>query len=106
MPTIFAGILLAEGLSCAIRDVSANSMTSRTANTTTPDVRLWSVAMDEIFRAGDTNDEISIERCRELLGDDGVDLCGDEIDRIRRCADTIARVVIEMFLDEKRPTIH
>jgi hypothetical protein len=67
----------------------------------------WSAfAMDEIASAADPSDEISIERCRELLGDEGIDLCDDEVDRIRHCADTIAHVVIEMFLDEKRPTIH
>ena len=62
--------------------------------------------MDEILSADVPTDELSIDRCRELLGDDAVDLCDDEIDRIRRCAETVARVVIEMFLDEKRPTIH
>jgi hypothetical protein len=30
----------------------------------------------------------------------------DEVDRIRRCADAVAQAVIEMFLDEKGPTIH
>jgi hypothetical protein len=64
------------------------------------------VAMDEILPAAETNDEISVERCRELLGEEAIDLCDDEIDRIRRCADTVAQAVIEMFLDEKRPTIH
>ena len=62
--------------------------------------------MDEIFPAGETNDEISIERCRKLLGDDAIDLTDDEVDRIRICADTIAQAVIDIFLDEKRPTIH
>ena len=62
--------------------------------------------MDEIFSAGETNDGISIERCRELLGDEAGDLLDDEIDQIRLCADTIARALIEMFIDEKRPTIH
>jgi hypothetical protein len=62
--------------------------------------------MDEILPAAETNDEISVERCRELLGEEAIDLCDDEIDRIRRCADTVAQAVIEMFLDEKRPTIH
>jgi len=62
--------------------------------------------MDEILPAGETNDDISIERCRDLLGDDAIDLGDDEIDRIRRCADTMARAVIEMFVEEKRPTIH
>ena len=62
--------------------------------------------MDEIFPAGETNDEILIGRCRELLGEEAIDLRDDEIDRIRRCAEIVAHVVIEMFLDEKRPTIH
>ena len=62
--------------------------------------------MEEILRAGETSDKISIERCRELLGDDAIQLCADEVDQIRRCADTVAQAVIEMFLDEKRPAIH
>ena len=44
--------------------------------------------MDEIIPAGETNDDLSIERCRELLGDDAIELCDDEVDRIRQCADT------------------
>jgi len=62
--------------------------------------------MDEIFPAGETNDEILIGRCRELLGEEAIYLRDDEVDRIRRCADAAAQAVIEMFLDEKRPTIH
>jgi hypothetical protein len=62
--------------------------------------------MEEIFPAGETNDEISIERCRELLGDEAIDLTDDDVDRIRICADTVAQAVIEMFLDAERPTIH
>jgi hypothetical protein len=62
--------------------------------------------MDEILSADVPTDELSIDRCRELLGDEAADLDDDEIDRIRHYADTVARVVIEMFLDEKRPTIH
>ena len=62
--------------------------------------------MDEIFPAGETNDEISMEQCRELLGEEAIDLRDDEIDRIRRCADTVAQILIDMFLHEKRPTIH
>jgi len=62
--------------------------------------------MDEILSANVPTDELSIDRCRELLGDEAADLDDDEIDRIRRCADTLARVVIEMFLDDNHPTIH
>jgi hypothetical protein len=64
------------------------------------------VAMDEIFPACETNDEISMERCRELLGEEAIDFRDDEVDRIRRCAEIVAQAVIAMFLDEKRPTIH
>jgi hypothetical protein len=62
--------------------------------------------MDEILSADVQTDELSIDRCRELLGDDALDLPDDEIDRIRRCADTVAHAVIVMFLDEKGATIH
>jgi hypothetical protein len=62
--------------------------------------------MDEIFPAGEPYDEISIERCRELLGDEAIDFTDDDVNRIRTCAETVAQAVIEMFLDEKRPTIH
>lgn len=63
------------------------------------------VAMEEVFPDTNPNEEMSINRCRELPADEAVDLGDDEIDRIRRCAETVARVVIEMF-DEDRPTIH
>jgi len=62
--------------------------------------------MDEVFPAGAANDHISIERCRELLDDEAIDLTDDEVNQIRICADTVAQAVIEMFLDEKRTTIH
>jgi hypothetical protein len=62
--------------------------------------------MDEITPLGETNDEFSIERCRELLGDEAIDLCDEDIDRLRKCADTVAQAVIDMFLVERRPTIH
>jgi hypothetical protein len=62
--------------------------------------------MDEIFSAGETNDGISIERCRELLGDEAIELCDDEIERIQRCADAVAEALIEMFVDANCPTIH
>jgi hypothetical protein len=62
--------------------------------------------MDEILSADVQTDELSIDRCRELLGEEAIDLRDDEVDRIRRCADAVAQAVIEMFLDETRPTIH
>ena len=51
--------------------------------------------MDEIFPVGEAIDEITIEGCRELLGDEASDLCDKEVDRIRQCADTVAQAVID-----------
>lgn len=50
-------------------------------------------------------DEALLARCRELLGDEGVGLSEDEVDGIRRHADAMAHVLIEVFL-EKRTTVH
>jgi hypothetical protein len=36
-------------------------------------------------------DQDTIDRCRELLGEDGVDLPDDDIDRVRQHADIVAR---------------
>jgi hypothetical protein len=43
--------------------------------------------------------EVSIERCRELLGDEAVGLSDEQVDQIRRHAETMARVVIDAFLE-------
>jgi hypothetical protein len=48
------------------------------------------------------SDAISIARCRELLGDEADGLSDDEVDQIRRHADAMAHVIIEMFLEEAR----
>jgi hypothetical protein len=45
--------------------------------------------------------EISIERCRELLGDEAVGLSDEQVDQIRRRAETMARVVIDAFLEDR-----
>lgn len=62
--------------------------------------------MGELYSAGEQNEKILIDCCRELLGEEAIDLCDDEIDRIRQCADIVAQAVIERFLDKNRPTIH
>ena len=42
---------------------------------------------------------ISITRCRELLGDEADGLSDPEVDLIRRHADAMAHVLVELFLD-------
>ena len=46
----------------------------------------------------------SLAKCRELLGDEGVDLCDEELDRVRRHAAAMARVLVLAFL-ENRSTV-
>lgn len=50
-------------------------------------------------------EEISIERCRELLGDEAERLSDEDVARIGRHAETIARILIELFL-EQRSRVH
>jgi hypothetical protein len=59
--------------------------------------------MEEIISA-DAPDPISIDRCRELLGDEAVGLSDEEIDQIRRHAETMAHVLIEVFLQDRSTT--
>jgi hypothetical protein len=49
-------------------------------------------------------DQISIDRCRELLGDEADCLSDEQIGQILRHAETMAHVVISAFL-ERRSTI-
>jgi hypothetical protein len=47
------------------------------------------------------SDAISIARCRELLGEDADGLSDHDIDRIRQHADAMARVMVEIFLEQR-----
>ena len=60
--------------------------------------------MEEITSPG-VADQISIARCRELLGDEAVGLSDEEVDQIRQHAETMAHVLIEIFLQD-RSTVH
>ncbi len=45
---------------------------------------------------------ISIERCRELLGEEAEALTDREVVLIRRHAETMACIVVEMYLESRR----
>ena len=50
----------------------------------------------------DVNAEpISIVRCREILGDEAAVLSDAEVDQIRRHADAMAHVIIDVFLEQR-----
>lgn len=52
-------------------------------------------------RDGDRSDANTIARCRALLGEDAEQLSDDEIDRIRRHADAIAHVIVDLYLEQR-----
>ena len=49
----------------------------------------------------DIADDNTIARCRELLGDEAEGLSDEEIDHIRRHADAVAHVIVEIFLEQR-----
>jgi hypothetical protein len=42
--------------------------------------------------------EISIARCRDLLGDEGCALSDEEIELVRRRAEAMAHILVDIFL--------
>ena len=58
--------------------------------------------MDFVDRGDDRPDPISIARCRELLGDEADTLTDEDIELIRRHAETVAQVVVEMFVESRQ----
>ena len=59
-------------------------------------------ALEFVDRADDRPESIPIERCRELLGDEADTLSDHEIALIRRHAETMAYMVVEMYLESRR----
>jgi len=58
--------------------------------------------MDFVDREDDRPEQISIARCRELLGDEADTLTDQDIELARRHAETMAQVVVEMFVESRR----
>ena len=58
--------------------------------------------MHFVDRGEDPSEPISIPRCRELLGDEADTLTNQDVELIRRHAETMAQVVVEMFVESRR----
>ncbi len=57
----------------------------------------------EYFEHADPRPEpISIPRCRELLGEDADSMTDQDIDDIRRHAEMMAGIVVEMYQEQCR----
>ena len=58
--------------------------------------------MEFVQQADDRPKPISIARCRELLGEEAESMTDQEIDLIRRHAETMACIVVEMYEEQCR----
>jgi hypothetical protein len=58
--------------------------------------------MDFVDRGDGRREPMSIARCRELLGDEADTLTDQDIELIRQHAETMAQVVVEMFVQSRR----
>ena len=58
--------------------------------------------MEYVEHADAAPEPISIARCRELLGEDAESMTDQDIEDIRRHAETMASTVVEMYLEQNR----
>jgi hypothetical protein len=56
----------------------------------------------DVERADPRLETISIARCRELLGEDADSMTDQDVDDIRRHAETMASIVVEMYEEQCR----
>jgi hypothetical protein len=59
-------------------------------------------AMEYVEQADPRPEPISIARCRELLGDDAESMTDQDIEDIRRHAETMACIVVQMYQEQCR----
>ena len=53
--------------------------------------------MEFVERADDRPERISIARCRELLGEEADSMTDEDVDLVRRHAETMAGLVVELY---------
>ncbi len=61
-------------------------------------------SVDFVDRGDDRPEPISIARCRELLGDEADALTDQDIEIMCRHAETMAQIVVKMFVESRRIT--
>jgi hypothetical protein len=65
-------------------------------------IELAGVPMEFVEHADPRPEPISIARCRELLGEDAESMTDQDIEDIRRHAETMACIVVEMYQAQRR----
>jgi hypothetical protein len=81
------------------RRVGARNPSNNTSRHESP---FWGSSMDFVDRGDDWPEPITIARCRELLGDEADTLTDQDIELILRHAQTMAQVVVEIFVETRR----
>jgi len=59
----------------------------------------WGSAMELAEKPDDKSNSIPLTRCRELLGEEADSLTDQEVASIRRHAETMAWILVEMYAD-------
>jgi hypothetical protein len=49
------------------------------------------------------HEPLSIARCREVLGHEADGLSDSDVDQVRRRADAMARVIVDIFIEQHAP---
>ncbi len=57
--------------------------------------------MDDMVEPHDARDLLPIPRCRQLLGDEAIDLTDAEVEELRRHAHVLAHALLEVFLHHR-----
>ncbi len=55
--------------------------------------------MEFVERADDRPERISMARCRELLGEEADSMTDEDVDLVRRHAETMAVLMVELYRD-------
>ena len=58
--------------------------------------------MEYVEQSDSKPEPISIARCRELLGEDADSMTDQDVDDIRRHAETMACIVVKMYQEQRR----
>ena len=58
--------------------------------------------MEYVEHSHSKPEPISIARCRELLGEDAVSMTDQDIEDMRRHAETMACIVVELYQESRR----
>jgi hypothetical protein len=88
--------------SFSARRLQAGALRAHSTRITNVCSEFAEVPMEYVEQAEPRPEPISIARCRELLGKDGESMTDRDVEHIRRHAETMSCIVVEMYQDHCR----